>query len=121
MCIIKQSSYFLCIACVFIFCSIKADKVYEPTIVKINDILVYENVANEIIRNTKAEIDIITKEANVITIKNSELLKEIIKLFNKAISNKDDDNIVCVKSERNKIVMYVKKKEKLIIGIIIDE
>ena len=102
----KKLLSFLCITFIFISSTINADIMHEPTIIKINDISFYQEAANRIIEDAKGKNILVTYDNDKnLTINDSELLDEVIKLYNEAISEKGGKNIIW--KESDKIMVFV--------------
>jgi hypothetical protein len=130
---IKKYLCLLCMLFVFVSCPTKADEMHKQEVVKINGISMFESVANKIFtdarnkhidifdaKNKNIKVEKIVRNTDAI-INESQLMDKVTELYRKAISNNDDDNIVCEKSEGKKVVIYVEKNKKLIIDAIVNE
>jgi UDP-glucose 6-dehydrogenase len=129
---IRTTLYFMCVCLLFVSCLAKSDVLREPNIIRINDILVYEDVAEKIFNDArsknidmfdandqKVKLNTITKYTkDVEIIIKSKLMDEIAKLYNEAISNEDKEAIILARSKGNKILLYVNKKSKIITTLI---
>lgn len=136
---VRNFLYFLCISFIFLSCSIKAlssfidsDEMQLHFVVQINGVLMNDNVAHRIFsdarrkhidiydaKNEAIKVNIITEGTNVV-ISGSELMDKVAELYNSAISSDDILYLACERSEGNKVVIYVKTKERLITDIIIN-
>jgi hypothetical protein len=100
---------------------IKADKIREPNIIGVNNILMYENAAKQVIEQAKKEnAKVIEDGASIIIIKNSELLKKIMELFDQAIQNSSTHNIINARSKDEEIIIFINREKRLIVDICIN-
>ena len=130
---IRKTMYFLCIFFALTSSFVMANETEKPYNIKINDILMSKDVARQIFndaknnhvaiynaRNTIKKVDVVAEGTDVI-IENSQLMDTITKLYSDAIINSQTgDDIICKRSEGNKIVMYIKVKKEEKNGAIID-
>lgn len=123
--------HLLCMCFVFVSCVAMADVLPEPSIVKVNNILVYENVANRIFKDAygnKIKVDVrnvdaVSKDIKdaFIDTKDSKLMNEVVKLYNAIMLDNTSYDIGYKKSEDGKIKIAVDKEKKIITIITIND
>jgi hypothetical protein len=124
----------LCFLCAFfagyVSCAIGGEVIPDQDIVKINGISVYHGEAKKFLqevsfRDTEASIANIDTD---ITIKNSDLMDEVEKLYNVCTSSvdrekeQDRDGEICIESSRAlgvRVLLHVDKDKKLITKLVV--
>ncbi|CAL7960818.1 exported hypothetical protein [Gammaproteobacteria bacterium] len=108
----------------FISCCAWADEVKEPRIIKINNyLLVYEDVAEKIIKHTKCNKIVKESDDKIRICDNDPLVKEIIMLYKKAESMASDNvkRRFWVFNDKEDTGINFDREKKLIVTLILPE
>lgn len=121
---LKNISLLLLTLSVLISCRVWADEVKEPRIVKMNDfLLVYEDVAEKIIKNVKCDKIYKEEDNNIKICDNDPLVKKIIILYRQAEEEAlhSDKQRFWVFDDKKEVGINFDKNKKLINKLMLPE